>query len=42
MSRLDGQVVIVTGGAAGIGAAITKVLVAQGAARDLALFGSIK
>ena len=32
MSGLDGQVVIVTGGAAGIGAAITLELVARGAA----------
>lgn len=32
MNNLNGQVVIVTGGAAGIGAAITTVLVARGAA----------
>lgn len=32
MSNLDGQVIIVTGGAAGIGGAITKVLVERGAA----------
>ncbi len=31
MSSLDGQVIIVTGGAAGIGGAVTKVLVERGA-----------
>lgn len=32
MNSLDGQVIIVTGGAAGIGSAITSILVARGAA----------
>jgi len=39
MSGLDGQVVIVTGGAAGIGAAITLELVARGAAGAIVICG---